>query len=170
MNSMTKKANGTLDYDRKYLNVNTKAGEWTTVEFTYTVYETKYGEISNGLVQSLDVHIATDGNAASPLYFSNFKVDEVLTSLNIGNAYIAEKDNGLGAYTAPVSDKAFAIYNGDTLVGEYTTFANAIAAYTSGYTLKLQSDYTLTDADLSDIMFPTFSGLLLWGDSRSADQ
>ena len=148
--SMTKKANGTLDYDRVHINVNTKAGEWTTVEFTYTVYETAYGAISDGIVQALDVHLAADGNAKTPVYFSNFKVDEVLTSLEVGGAYIAEKDNGLGEYTAPVSDKAFAVYNIDALVGEYTTFANALSAYTSGYTIKLQSDYTLTDADISD--------------------
>ncbi len=140
---------GVSDKDWTFINFNTKAGEWTTFEFTYTVYEPTLGSISEGVVQALDVKLATDGNNKSPLYFSNFTVDEVLTALDVKCAYIAEKDNGLGEYTAPVSDKAFALYNGGTLVSEHDGLKDVISAYVSGYQIVLQRDYHLTDADLT---------------------
>ena len=150
LKGMTNKTNKTLDYDRTYVNAQTKAGEWTTVEFTYTVYEPMYGEISNNLVQTLSLHVGADGNAESPLYLSNFKVVENLTDVEVKSAYIAEKKDG--AYVTPASDKAFAIYNGEVLVGEYDSWKAAFASYTSGYTVKLQRNYTLTDADLTSAL------------------
>ena len=149
LKDMTDSTLGTLDYNRVYVNVNTKAGEWYTVKFSYTVYETKYGEISDDTVQSLNVYMAADGANETPIYFSNFTVTENLSGLSFTNVYIAEKDNGLGAYVAPISDKAFAIYNGETLVSEHKSFKEAVSFYTSGYTIVLRRDYHLTDEELS---------------------
>ena len=147
LKGMTDKTEKTLDYDRTYVNAQTKAGEWTTVEFKYTVYEPAYGKISDSLVQTLSIHAATDGNGKTPLYFSNFKVVENLTDLEVKSAYIAEKYNG--TYAVPESEKAFAIYNGETLVGEYDSWKSALGAYASGYTVKLQRSYVLTDSDVT---------------------
>ena len=139
---------GTIDYNRVYFPVVTTANEWTHVEFTYVVYEADYGKISLTKTQNMSVYIAPDGDIASPIYFDELVVTEHVTSFDVSDVTVAEKNDGTGAYKAAVSDTPFAIYNGDTMVGEYSTWKSAFEAYQSGYTLKLQCDYTLTDADL----------------------
>ncbi len=139
----------TIDYDNVRLNVKTVANQWTTYTFTYRVYEPDYGTMSQGKIQRLEILASPDGNTASSIYLSNLVVTENVTEINVANAVIAEKREGGFDYSAPVSDSPFAIYNGETLVGEYDGWAAALDAYTSGYTIKLQSDYTLTDADVS---------------------
>ncbi|MBQ3016209.1 MAG: Ig-like domain-containing protein, partial [Clostridia bacterium] len=139
----------TIDYDNVRLNVKTVANEWTTYTFTYRVYEPDYGTMSSGKVQRIEVLATPDGDTASSIYLSNLVVTENVTEINVANAVIAEKREGGFAYSAPASASPFAIYNGDTLVGEYEGWAAALDAYTSGYTIKLQSDYTFTDADAS---------------------
>ncbi len=139
----------TIDYDNVRLNVKTVANQWTTYTFTYRVYEPDYGTMSQGKIQYLDILASPDGDTASPIYVSNLVVTENVTEMNVANAVIAEKREGGFDYSAPVSASPFAIYNGDTLVGEYDGWAAVLNAYTSGYTIKLQSDYTLTDADVS---------------------
>ena len=47
-----------------------------------------------------------------------------------------------------VSEKPFALYNGESKLSEHSTLKEVFASYRSGYTVKLQSDYTLTDAEL----------------------
>lgn len=151
LNSMTKRVDyGTIDYDNVYLNVKTNANEWTHVEFTYEVYEPDYGFPSASGSQSLSVAISPSGNTNKLAYFDNLLVTETVTDINVTSAFIAEKNDGTGTYSAPVSTSAFAVYNGDTKVGDYAGWAAALAAYKSGYTIKLQKDYTLTDADLSN--------------------
>lgn len=140
----------TIDYDNVRLNVKTEANKWTTYTFTYRVYEPDYGLMSQGKIQRLEILAAPDGDTAQPIYISNLKVTENVTEINVANAVIAEKREGGFDYSAPVSTHPFAIYNGGALVGEYDTWSEALAAYTSGYTIKLQNDYTLTNADVSD--------------------
>ena len=140
----------TIDYDWCIFNLQTKANEWTTCTFTYREYEPDYGLMSNGKSQYLELFVSPDGNNDSPIYLKDLIITETVTDINVGSAVIAEKQMLGGAYVAPVSDNPFAIYNGDTLVGEYASFTSALSAYTSGYMLKLQSDYTFTDSDVSD--------------------
>ena len=141
---------GTIDYDHVIKNVKTVKDGWTHVSLEYRVYEPDYGFASASNNQSLAVYISPDGNTNAPVYFDNLVVTEHFTDIEVGKACVAEKNDGTGAYSAPVSDKPFAIYNGSTKVGEYAGYKAALAAYTSGYTIKLQRDYVLTDADLSD--------------------
>lgn len=151
LNSMTKRVDyGTIDYDNVYHNVKTKANAWTHVEFTYEVYEPEYGFPSASGSQSLSVAISPSGNTNKLAYFDNLLVTETVTDINVTSAFVAEKNDGTGAYSAPVSTSPFAVYNGEAKVGEYAGWAAALGAYKSGYTIKLQCDYTLTDADLSD--------------------
>ena len=152
LNSMTNRVDyGTIDYNNILFTLETKANEWTHVEFTYNAYETMYGFVSNNKTQSLHISLSPDGDLASPAYFNNLKAVEITTALDVTSAVIAEKNDGTGMpYTPAVSTTPFAVYNGDTLVGEYATWKAALAAYKSGYTIKLQSDYTFVDADISN--------------------
>ena len=149
-NMTDKSGNQTIDYDNARFNFKTVANEWATYTFTYRVYESDYGVVSNGKIQYLDVLAAPDGDTAAPIYFSNLTVTENVTAINVSGAVIAETREGSGEYAPAVSEHPFAIYNGSTCVGEYDGWKAALAAYTSGYTIKLQSDYTLTNADVSD--------------------
>ncbi len=149
LNSMTNRTTyGTIDYDHVIFTTKTVANGWKHVKFDYTVYEADYGKVALGNTQSLAVYVSPDGNTQTPVYFNDLKVTEHVTDITVGGAVIAEKNDGSGAYVAPVSENPIALYNGETLVGEYATWSSAFAAYKSGYTVKLQSDYTLTDAAL----------------------
>ena len=151
LRSMTDKTgHQTIDYDNVRLNFKTVANKWTTYTFTYRVYESDYGSMSVGKAQYLEILASPDGDTASPIYISNLVVTENVTDIDVSNAVIAETKEGSFDYSAPVSTYPFAIYNGETLVGEYDGWAAVLAAYTSGYTIKLQSDYTFTDADVSN--------------------
>ncbi|MBQ3015216.1 MAG: Ig-like domain-containing protein [Clostridia bacterium] len=151
LNWMTNRTGyGTIDYNHVIRNVKTTANGWTHVEFTYDVYEPDYGFPSANNTQSLAVYVSPDGDTNAPVYFNDLIVNETVTDITVGGAVVAEKNDGTGAYSAPVSTSPFAIYNGDSKIAEYASWANVLSAYTSGYTIKLQRDYTLTDADLSD--------------------
>lgn len=151
LNWMTNRTGyGTIDYNHVIRNVKTKANGWTHVEFTYDVYEPDYGFPSANNTQSLAVYASPDGDTNAPMYFDNLTADETVTDITVGTAFVAERNDGTGAYTAPVSTSPFAVYNGETKIGDYAGWAAALGAYKSGYIVKLQRDYTLTDADLSD--------------------
>ena len=147
--SMTNKDTyGTIDYNRPYFNLRTAANEWTHVEFTYVVYEADYGKVSESKTQSMSVYVAPDGVLKSPIYFDELKVTEHVTDIDVKSAAVAEKNNGKGKYVAPVSDTPIVVYNGETKLGEYVNWKSALENYKSGYTLKLQCDYSFTDADI----------------------
>ena len=154
LKGMTSSSADVIDYDRSFYNFNTKAGEWTTFEFSYTVYEPTYGEVSLNMVQDFGVYLSTDGNKQSPVYFSNLKVTENLTDIESGGAYIAEKNGG--SYVPEASAVPFAVYNGNMLIGRYATLSDTLKAYVSGYTIKLNKNYTLTDEDTTAAL-STFS-------------
>ncbi len=151
LNTMTKRtAYGTIDYNHVLRNVTTTANGWTHVEFTYEIYEPDYGFASDGNTQSLAVFLSPTGKEYDGVeklaYINNLTVTETVTAITVGAAFLAECDDGSGfEYKAPEATSPLAIYNGEEKVGEYATLAEALAAYTSGHTIKLQSDYTLAD-------------------------
>ncbi len=140
----------TIDYDAVIRTYTTVANEWTTYTFTYRVYEPDYGLVAQNAIQYFQIFASPDGDLASPLYIKNLTVSEVVTGIEASNVVIAEKITDGGAYAPAVSAHPFAIYNGTTLIGEYDTWGAVLDAYTSGYSIKLQCDYTFTNADVSD--------------------
>ena len=147
LNGMTSSANGIMDYDMPLYNITTKAGEWMTITIPYVVYDTDYGKTSSN-TKTLYAAISPTGDSQMPIYFSNLTVKETVTDMNVTSAYISAVDNGLAGYKAPEADTPFALYNGDSFIGAYATWKAALGAYVKGYTLKLTSDYTLTNADV----------------------
>ena len=147
LNGMTNSANGIMDYDIPLYNINTKAGEWMTITIPYVVYDTDYGTTSNN-TKTLYARISPTGDTHMPIYFSNLTVKETVTDMNVTGAYLSTANKGGAGCKTPEADTPFALYNGETLVGTYTSWKMALSAYVKGYTLKLTSDYTLTNADV----------------------
>ena len=147
LNGMTSSSTGIMDYDMPIHNITTKAGEWMTITIPYVVYDTDYGKTSNN-TKTLYAAISPTGDSHMPMYFSNLTVKETVTDMNVTGAYLSAANNTSAGYKAPEADTPFALYNGDAFVGAYTTWKAALGAYVKGYTLKLTSDYTLTNADL----------------------
>jgi len=137
----------TLDYDLTIVNVRTKANEWITLELPYTVYDTDYGKVGERQKDML-FRIGSTGDSEMPIYFDDVTFTETVTDVEFGGIVLAEKNDGGIPYKAPESEAHFALYNGDTIVGEYNGWKEALSAYKNGYTLKLRSDYTITDAEL----------------------
>jgi len=147
LNGMTKKdVYGTIDYNGLRFNVATKANEWVHVEFTYEVYEPDYGVLSDGVTKTMTLALTPTGDSAKKMYIRDLLVTEELTAIDISSAGLAMTDDGSGfEYKEAVSNKPIALYNGATKVGEYATLKEAFAKFVSGYTLKLQANYTLDD-------------------------
>ncbi|MBE6536783.1 MAG: hypothetical protein E7673_02395 [Ruminococcaceae bacterium] len=147
LNSMTSSSKGIMDYGLPLHNITTKAGEWMTITIPYVVYDTDYGTGSNA-TKTLYALVSPTGDTHMPIYFSNLTVKETVTDLDVTGAYLSAVDNGRADYKTPEADTPFALYNGESLVGAYTTWKAALGAYVKGYTLKLTSDYVLTNADV----------------------
>ena len=144
---MTNSSLKVMDYDIPYYNINTKAGEWMTVTIPYTVYEPDYGQTNNN-TQTLYVLLSPSGDTHKPIYFTNAEIKEVVTDIDVTDAFLTVKNLGKAPYKSPEAESPFALYNGDTLVGWYGSWNEALASYVGGYTLKLHTDYTVTDDDL----------------------
>ena len=147
LNGMTKKANNTIDLYQPLYNITTKAGEWMEIEIPYVVYDTDYGIVSNQK-KSFTVQISPTGESKMPMYFTDVTVTETVTDMTVTSASVNAKNNGKAPYKSPTSDSAFTVYNGTSAVGSYNTWAAALGACKSGYTVVLNSDYTLVNADL----------------------
>ena len=144
---MTKKANNTIDLHQPLYNITTVAGEWMEIEIPYVVYDTDYGIVSNQK-KSFTVQISPTGASKMPMYFTDVSVTESVTDMTVTSATVNAANTGKAPYKAPTSDSAFTVYNGTSVVGSYNTWAAALGAAKSGYTVSLNSDYTLVNADL----------------------
>ena len=144
----------TRDYDFTIINVKTVANQWTTFELPYSVYDTAYGKVGER-EKSVTVRIGSTGDLEIPLYIDDVTVTEIVTDVDFNRVALAKTNDGSIPYKAPAGEKPLDLYNGDSLVGEYDSWNTALSNYKYGYTLKLNSDYTLTDSDL----FASFSTL-----------
>ncbi len=145
MNHLTAKATDQFDYDRCYYTGMTVANEWTEFEIPYTVYEMKYGCMSQ--VKELTVQITPlGGSDEPPIYLDNLKVEEVFTDLSVASVSLVSEQNSGKPVKAPASQNAFKV--GST---EYATWKDAMNAAASGATVTMQSSYTLTDSDLVNL-------------------
>ena len=153
LNRMTNRVDyGTIDYDNVFFSVNTKAGEWTHISFIYEMKDSDYGLISDNKTQKLTFYASTDGTKGSEFYLDSFKVTEIVTDVEVGYAAVAETNSGLGEYKAPENaEMPISIYNYASFVASYSDLKSALANYQSGYTIRLNADYTFTDSSVSDI-------------------
>ena len=159
MHNCTDKNFQTMDYDIVIHNVVTKAGEWIDVSFDVVIYDMEYGLKGTSLKKGLTVQAAPDGSIESPFYVDDLKVTETVTAIEADGFVLAQKNDGGIDYKASSAEKAFTLYNGETVVGSYDTWKAALSAYVNGYILKLNRNYVLTDSDLfSD--FSTLAGAI----------
>ena len=76
MHNLSNKNNGLIDYHSDRVNVQTKAGEWTTVTLLYTMEEPLYGK--NGMVaKNFSISVGPTGANEDLIFFDNFKIEEV---------------------------------------------------------------------------------------------
>ncbi len=145
MNSASARADKQLDFERCYFVGETKANAWMEFEVPYTVYEMKYGVKSQ--VKTLYVQFSpVSGCDGAPIYLDNFSVEEVFTDVSVSSIALVSEADSDKPVKAPVSEKAFKV--GST---EYATWKDAINAATSGSTVTMQSNYTLTNSDVVDL-------------------
>ena len=145
MNSATSRSDKQLDFDRCYYTGMTVANEWTEFEIPYTVYEMKYGWKTQ--VKTFYAQFAPlSGNDEPPIYLDNLKVEEVFTDISVSSIALVSEADSDKPVKAPASENAF-------LVGgsEYATWKDALGAATSGSTVTMQSNYTLTSSDVVDL-------------------
>ncbi|MBQ9785750.1 MAG: hypothetical protein IJW29_09630 [Clostridia bacterium] len=145
MNSTTARAEKQLDFDRCYYTGMTQANEWVEFKIPYTVYEMKYGTKSQ--VKTFYAQFTPlGGNDANPIYLDNFKVEEVFTDISVSSVSLVSEADSVKPVQEPVSENAFLV--GST---EYATWKDAMNAATSGSTVTMQSNYTLTSSDVVDL-------------------
>ena len=134
------------DYDRVIKNVKTKANDWTTVSLDYAVYDSDYG-VRESHSKNLSVSSEGTGDLHIPLYFADLSITETITDIEISEVSLVALSNDNVLDKEPISSYPFAIYSNGTLSGEYSNWAEVLRAYSSGEVIKLQSNYTVTDAD-----------------------
>ena len=148
MSHMTNASLGVMDEWAPYYNLRTVAGQWREFTFDYVVYDTEYG-IGSNVVKTLYLNLSPSGNTNAPIYISHLTVNEIVTDMTVTGAQVAAKALGTAGYKAPTDvENPFSVYNGSTLVSSHATWNAALGAMANGYTVRLNSDYTLTDSDL----------------------
>jgi len=147
----------TMDYTQPINNFNTKANEWVELTLEYTVRDTDFGVASEYeprrilLEISPEGYIDENGNRVDyPMYIDYLSVTETVTDIEISEASVIATNDGGKSAKAPLGDSLLALYDGDNLVGGYATFKAAMAAYKEGYTVKLNSNITVTDTTVPD--------------------
>ncbi|MBR2650085.1 MAG: hypothetical protein IKD45_00325, partial [Clostridia bacterium] len=147
MNYNTSASRQILDYQYVMFNCTTRAGEWTDVEFTYVVYDTDYGK-TGPKTKNIGISVENTGDLEKEIYFADFTVTETVTDVNADSFTLMARNDGGIDYSAPVSDKPFAIYSGTQMLAEYSGWAQALSAYRAGERIVLRSNYTFTDSDI----------------------
>ncbi len=151
------------DYDWNMYNFLTKPNEEINLEFDYQVYKADIGQRGKGLFMDM----TATGDPEMPLYFTNYKVTEIVTDVEIGEASIVVEDPPLILDTEygtipeqykSVEQYPFVLFNNanksfvkaysvDSVAYEsllYEIFHNMRGSYKSGYTLLMRRDYTHT--------------------------
>lgn len=138
----------THDTQRGYYNIRTTPGEWKTYNYKYTVYEPEYG-LAGVRRQKFYIDFQPDGAKESPLYVGEIKVTETVTDIDVTDGSVVFAANGDYMYKAPSgADMPIALCDADgEIIGEYSSFKDAMNAYSYGNTVKLMKNYTFTDAD-----------------------
>lgn len=143
MHNLSNKNNGLIDYHSDRVNVQTKAGEWTTVTLLYTMEEPLYGK--NGMVaKNFSISVGPTGSSEDLIFFDNFRIEEITTDTTISSAALVLTSDGGDAYKQAEATLPF-------YIGEngYATLAEAVSALgTADGTITLKRNVTLADADV----------------------
>lgn len=92
LNHCSKRTESVADYRRVMSNERTRKGEWTEYTLDYTVYEPLYGEIGKQK-KSFSLSSCGCGVLESPIYFADFKCEEIVTDVKIGKVcFVGETD------------------------------------------------------------------------------
>lgn len=137
-------SNRVQDMHRNICNDFTEANSWKTFEFVYDVYDSIYG--ADNFTKTLTFNLATTGNIDIPAYFKNLKVTETVTDVNVTSVTLSSFEDDVVPNKEAESTHPFKVEKNG--VGtEYDSWGAALATYTKGDVLKLQSNYTYTDTD-----------------------
>lgn len=143
---------GVYDKDNSHYGFVTKANEWTEYSFNYTVYEPEYG-LSGLAKKTLELKANSTGGDESPFYLGGIKVTETVDDIQLGAAELALGERG-SDYKKDTAGNAFSIGS-----NTYATLKAAVTAATSGATIKLNKNYTLSGAD--EVNFGTLGSVTL---------
>ncbi len=138
--------NGVHDFNRVYLNVRTRANEWTEISFDYTVYEPVYG--TEALApKTLTFAMESDGCNETPIYIDRITATETVTDVALngsGSALIL--GHGGREMKQASSSLPFEIN------GRYCgTLGDALAIAGEGDTVTARSSYTLRRDELRGV-------------------
>jgi len=161
LNSATSKAAALLDFDRVLYTEGTEANAWNEYEIPYTIYESEYGLAHQ---KQFYLTINSTGDTEMPVYVDQFDVYEVFTDVEISSVVLASGQESDHPVKAPVSENAFS--EGGT---EYATWKEAMSAASSGATVTMLRNYTLTDADLVNLGIKNVLTIDLGGYRLTAD-
>ena len=141
--SLSNASTGIVDYDRDVKNFQSVAGEWQTVSFELTVDEPLYGK--NGYrAKGISISMYSTGNSEAPVYFDNFRIEEITTDVTVGGVSLVLSNAGGTPYKQGISTAPFSVAGVN-----YATLKEAIAALgTEGGTVTLLNNVTLTDSDV----------------------
>ena len=145
MNNATSATYETLDFDYVLFTENTKANDWTEIVVDYTVYEKIFGAVSNQ-GKRLTATASGDGVKGSPIYIESLTVVETVTAVEFGDVSLVLDNRDENAYKKAEATAPFAIG-----ANSYATLVEAMKAYNSGNVIKLNRNYTLTNADNSSV-------------------
>lgn len=135
---------GVYDKDNAHYGFITKANDWTEYSFNYTVYEPEYG--LDGLTKkTLELKANSTGSDEATFYLGGIKVTETVTDIQLGAAELTLGERGL-AYKKNTEGNAFSV--GST---GYATLKAALSAASSGATITLNKNYTLSSADETNL-------------------
>ena len=145
----------TMDYTQAINNFNTKANEWVELTLEYTVRDTDFGVASEYEARRILLEVSPEGyldengnRVDYPMYIDYLSVTETVTDIEISEAAIIATNDGGKPFKSPIGDSAVALYNGNEFVKGYATLREAMQNYAEGYTVKLNSNMTLTDASV----------------------
>ncbi len=142
----------TMDYNQSINNFNTKANEWVELTLEYTVRDTDFGVASEYEARRILLEISPEGyidengnRVDYPMYIDYLSVTETVTDINVSEASLIATNDGGKPAKAPETDSVVALYDSSAFVKGYASLKEAMAEYKEGYTVKLNSNITLTD-------------------------
>jgi len=99
LTSCTNRELQSADYARNMYNLDTRAGEWTELEFDYTVYDPKHGEAGRKIKQLL-LKCPSAGDQDAPLWLGGLEITETVTVAELSGVhlFVPEREHDAPAF------------------------------------------------------------------------